>query len=151
MLISSAVTLGDIRCEASVGALSQWPHLLCQRLQHLLLPERESSLYKLCEDYTHFENASQRLSRGNLCIAHFPSTERYRKMVLWWGEGAMPAGIVGAGRVKNKVEVNYQFISFPTKVCTFYRIQQESSTRICLIEIGQIVLFYSRIMGNNDQ
>jgi hypothetical protein len=45
--ISSTETPGDIRRQASVGALSQWPLLLCQRL-YTYSSQRELLLFETC-------------------------------------------------------------------------------------------------------
>ena len=57
-LISSAAAPGDIRSEASVGALSLRPLLLCQRL-YTYSSRRKLSLLRMCADYTYFGRASQ--------------------------------------------------------------------------------------------
>jgi hypothetical protein len=88
-LISSAAAPGDFRSEASEGAFSLRPLLLCQRL-YTYSSQRELLLCGMCGDYTYFGGASQPVLNSNLKKFQFIILRVHNRKIIrgtsWLGQ-----------------------------------------------------------------
>jgi hypothetical protein len=74
---------------------------------HLLLPERVVIIRNLWTDYTYIARTRQLEQITGSSEIHFACTDGYCQLVCCWWKRAVPASVVGTGRVVGKIEIDH--------------------------------------------